>query len=105
MVVIPNSAEVFRTVFRFVPPMMVDHCMLTVLWRISSLAFSLRPDHSAFDMLPQSRHMMQTILSDAGPIQGFNRPTTLVRAPKVRSGDEPRVNLGGSIGGFLKYDR
>jgi hypothetical protein len=38
-----------------------------------------------------------------GLMQGFNRPTALVRAPKMRSGDEPRVNLGGSVGGFLEY--
>lgn len=82
--------------------MMVDHCMLLYFVENHS---SLSPNHSAFDVLSQSRHMMQTMLSDAGPIQGFNCPTTLVKAPKMRSGDELRVNLGGSDGGFLEYDR
>jgi hypothetical protein len=104
MVVIPNSAEVFRTVFRFVPPMTVDHLDATVLRRISSPGPSLRPDHSTFGVLPLSRHMMQTILSDVGPHARLSRPTALVRAPKMRPGDEPRVNLGGSVGGFLEYD-
>jgi hypothetical protein len=82
--------------------MTVDHCMLLDCGESAPWLFPLGRTTALSMLLPQFRHMMQAILSDAGPMQGFNRSTVLVRAPKMRPGDERRVNLGRPVGDFLE---